>query len=147
MTSYRERLHVPWDWWLRGVVVVITMAWIARVATTVDIAIATAVITAVITVIVLWRYGSTSIIVDNDWLIAGNARIERKYLGDVEMLNADDFWYQMGPGADPRAYLCTRPYLHQGIRVVINDPNDPTPYWLISSRRSQELSRVLNGES
>jgi hypothetical protein len=29
------------------------------------------------------------------------------------------------------------------VRVTLEDPDDPTPYWLISTRRPEELVRVL----
>jgi hypothetical protein len=50
--------------------------------------------------------------------------------------------------ADARAYLLLRPYLKRGVRVDIVDPDDPTPYWLVSCRRPEDLvSAVRVGRS
>ena len=40
---------------------------------------------------------------------------------------------------DARAYLCIRGWIPTGIRVAVADPQDPTPYWLVSTRRPEEL--------
>ena len=41
----------------------------------------------------------------------------------------------MGVGADARAFLFTRPYCRGSVKVTLDDRVDPTPYWLLSSRR------------
>ena len=45
--------------------------------------------------------------------------------------------------ADARAYLLLRPYLRASVRVGIDDPADPTPYWLVSTRRPERLAAAL----
>ncbi len=52
-----------------------------------------------------------------------------------------------GPEADARAYLLLRPYLKRAVRVEITDPADPAPYWLVSSRRPEELARAVQALS
>ena len=49
-----------------------------------------------------------------------------------------------GPEADARAFLLLRPYLKRAVRVEITDPADPAPYWLVSSRRPDELAGALH---
>jgi hypothetical protein len=44
---------------------------------------------------------------------------------------------------DARAYLCIRGWLPAGARVILDDPEDPTPYWLVSSRRPEALARAV----
>ena len=38
-----------------------------------------------------------------------------------------------------------RPYLSRAVRIGIDDPADPTPYWLVSSRRPDRLAAALRG--
>jgi len=52
-----------------------------------------------------------------------------------------------GPKADARAYLLLRPYVRTGVRIAIEEPNDPTPYWLVSSRRPALLAAELNADA
>ena len=97
--------------------------------------------------VLLRVYGSARIVVTEEWLIAGRARIERRFLGAVDPLDARQMRAQAGPRADASAYLLLRPYISTGVRVVLDDPHDPTPYWLLSSRRAARLAAVLGGLS
>ena len=49
----------------------------------------------------------------------------------------------LGPGADPRAFLFTRPFVGPVVRVDLRDPADPHPYWLVSTRRPGELAAAV----
>ena len=74
---------------------------------------------------------------------AGRARIGVEDLGAAEVLDTDALREAMGPGADVRAYVCHRFWVHQGVRAAVIDPRDPTPYWLIASRRPAALAAAL----
>jgi len=78
-------------------------------------------------------------------LQAGNARIPVSQIGTTELLDADGLRQILGPGADARAYLVVRGYIHRGVRIEIADPSDPTPYWVLTSRRPQQLLQSLSG--
>jgi len=32
------------------------------------------------------------------------------------------------------------------VRVRVNDPEDPTPYWLFSTRRAEEIAELIRGK-
>ncbi|WP_454083911.1 DUF3093 domain-containing protein [Georgenia sp. Marseille-Q6866] len=76
-------------------------------------------------------------------LHAANARIGVVHLGETVVLDADAMVAAMGPQADARAFVCQRPWVRQGLRVEVVDPRDPTPYWLVASRRPAELAAAL----
>ncbi|MCM3660140.1 DUF3093 domain-containing protein [Georgenia satyanarayanai] len=76
-------------------------------------------------------------------LHAANARIGVVHLGRTEVLDADAMVAAMGPQADARAFVCQRAWVRQGLRVEVVDPQDPTPYWLVASRRPAELAAAL----
>ena len=61
-------------------------------------------------------------------------------------LDAQAMRLQAGRDADARAFLLVRPYISTGVRITIDDPGDPTPYWLLSSRRAVELAAALERE-
>lgn len=75
--------------------------------------------------------------------VAGGARIPLSLLGPAEALDAASMTRAMRTELDARAFLCIRGWLKQGVRVQLDDPEDPTPYWLVSSRRPQELVTAL----
>ena len=83
------------------------------------------------------------IVVTPSSLTVGRATIEREYLGSVEWFGGDDATYQRGPGLHGLAYLCIRGWISPVVRVEVTDPEDTTPYWLMSSRRPERLAEAL----
>ena len=77
-------------------------------------------------------------------LRVGAASIERKFLGAVEVLDADEMRKWRGPLSDPASYMALRFWISTGVKIAINDPADPTPYWLISSKKAQPLAAALS---
>lgn len=82
--------------------------------------------------------------VGNNELTVNNARIERQYLGKVEVFTAEQMRQWRGPLSDPAAFMALRFWVSTGVRIEINDPKDSTPYWLISSKRAQPLAAALS---
>jgi Protein of unknown function (DUF3093) len=77
-------------------------------------------------------------------LRAGRASIEVEHLGRVKALAPDRVRALRGREADARAYLCQRSWIAGGVVVEITDPQDPTPYWLLSSNSPQRLVAALD---
>lgn len=143
MTTYTERLTAPISWWLTALAFGVVWGWILLVATTWPIAIATTIIVGALSVYGVWRYGSVRVDVDAAALQAGTATLDADHLGEVEILHRADYRSRLGIDADARAHLVTRPYLDRGVLVHVRDDSDPTPYWLISSRRPEALATAL----
>ena len=103
-------------------------------------------ITALITGALLYSNNKFALetVVINDWLYVGNAKIEIKYLKKATPLYKSDFLKLRGRNADPAAFNGTRFWVSTGVKVEINDKKDPTPYWLISSRKAKLLASKLN---
>lgn len=137
---------MPWDWWLRASVGVVIVWWVFAVSTTLMFAAAAALLTTALMIGALGSYGSAELRVTAETFTAGQATIEREFCSKARIVGAEDFRWQTGPGADARAHLVTRPYLTQGVLVEIDDPADPTPYWLVSSRNPHGLAAALRTE-
>jgi len=84
--------------------------------------------------------------VDATTLRAGRATIERKYIASVSAFSGDYARDQRGVKLDARAWTLFRGYIDPVVRVDLNDPNDPTPYWLISTRRPTDLAAALRAQ-
>ena len=93
--------------------------------------------------IYLSQRSALEIEVTPDELRVGSAHIERKFLGEIEELSADEMRKWRGPLADPAAYMALRFWIPGGVKIAINDPKDRTPYWLISSKKAQPLVAAL----
>ena len=141
--DYDERLRVPLRWWVQGTMLVASV-WLASVVALPTWAVWTvsAVAAALVTALFL-GYGGARVQVDGCTFLAGRAHIDVGLLGEATPLDADAARRQAGVDADARAYLLLRPYLKQAVRVDLRDPADPTPYWLVSTRRPEELARAV----
>lgn len=76
-------------------------------------------------------------------LRAGSARVPVALLGTARALDVAAMRHELGPGLDARAYVCLRAWARTGVRVALDDPADPTPYWLVSTRRPELLVQAL----
>lgn len=85
----------------------------------------------------------SEVLVDENELFAGGAHIELKYLGEVQTLSRDQMRLLRTRDADPAAFLAIKFWISTGVKVTLNDQRDPTPYWLISCRKMEELTRTL----
>lgn len=94
----------------------------------------------------LWQYLTSPVIeVADGWLRAGQARIEAQYLGAVEVL--DRAQVRSAMALDLRAYSAHRDWATGGVRVQIEDPRDPAPFWLISTDHPSELAEAIRAMS
>jgi hypothetical protein len=77
-------------------------------------------------------------------LQVGRASIERGLTGPAEAFRGKEATAERGTRLNGLAYLCIRGWIDPVVRIEINDPSDPTPYWLTSTRRPEELVAALN---
>ena len=99
----------------------------------------------VVTAALIWIYSATALTIEVDGkeLRVGRAHIDLSFIGDCIDLDNEAIRRVRTRDADPRAYLAIRFWAPQGIQIVIDDINDSTPYWLISSNRGAELIRAI----
>ena len=143
MTTYREPLRIPFVWWLLGALFAVSFGWIFLVVTTWTIAAIATLTIAVPLAWALWTYGALTLeVIDGD-LRVGRASLESRFQGPAQALNAEEFRHAMGPGADARAFILTRPYVRTGALIPVTDAGDPTPYWIVSTRHPEALVASL----
>jgi len=73
----------------------------------------------------------------------GSAHIDRAYLGEVKELTIEEMRLARGRDADPAAFLSIRFWEPHGVKITVDDPRDPTPYWLISAKNAKGLVEAL----
>lgn len=81
---------------------------------------------------------------DGDILRIDKAKIERRYLGQATVLDRQAMHLLRTRDADPAAYLAIKFWEPQGLRIDLNDSRDKTPYWIITSKRGEELAALLS---
>ncbi len=141
--AYDERLGVPVRWWALATLFVASLLVAFVVATPWWVALAATAVLATLVGGVLSSYGSARVTVRDGVLQAGRARIAVVDLGSAVVLDAAETRRWTGRDADARAYLLLRPYLRRAVKVQVVDAADPTPYWLLSTRRPERLVSAL----
>lgn len=91
-------------------------------------------------------YFSPVIIVSKQHLSAGPASIPRSLLGNITEVTKDQIFHERGPGLDPGSYKLFQGTVKTAIKIAVNDPEDPTPYWIVSTRRPTQLATVLRAK-
>ncbi|WP_030902697.1 DUF3093 domain-containing protein [Streptomyces sp. NRRL F-5126] len=141
---YEERLTAPASWWIIaglmgvcGALILLPLGPIPMLAGLVG--------AGAIAMGCVSSYGSARVRVLGDSLVAGDARIPLSALGEPEVLDADETRAWRLHKADPRAFMLLRSYVPTAVRVVVTDPQDPTPYVYLSTRDPQGLAAALEG--
>ncbi|TFB90437.1 DUF3093 domain-containing protein [Cryobacterium algoricola] len=76
---------------------------------------------------------------------AGRARITTELVGEAVAFEASEATLERGRRLDARAWLLIRGWIGPVVRVPIEDPRDPAPYWLVSTRHPTTLAAAING--
>lgn len=140
---FDERLHVPLRWWVQAVMFLasVWLAFVVALPASVAWA-ATGTLTAAVVGLFL-VYGAARVTVAGGVLTAGRAHIPVSDLSSPVALDREAARLLAGRDATASAYLLLRPYAKGAVRVEVTDPTDPTPYWLVFTRRPGELVEAL----
>jgi hypothetical protein len=87
--------------------------------------------------------GRIRIAVRDGELRVDDARLPVRYVADVIPLDAAGRREVLGVGADPLAFVVQRPWIGGAVQVVLDDPADPTPFWVVSTRHPVELATAV----
>ena len=143
-TAFIEHRHVPLWWW----VIIAFFVFSAGFATWWYLGLRNALLlTAGVAIVVGWvvfAWGRSPVRVDAEALSVGPNRVEWEWTAAVTAFDREGTERLLGPEADPRAFLQMRPWLHEAVRVEIDDPADPHPYWLVGTRDASALCAAID---
>jgi len=147
--DHDERLTVPWWWWPPALLVAVLMAaelhmgypgvrsWLPYVL-----------LLPLAAAVLIWL-GRVRVEVGAPpggsarELRAGTARLPVSSIGRVDVVTGEAKREALGPRLDPQAFVLHRPWVGPIVRIEVLDPDDPTPYWVISTRRPEQLLAAL----
>jgi hypothetical protein len=132
-TSYAERLTVPWWSWPAGLV--------GGAVVAIELSLGMPVLPLIVAAL-LWL-GRLRIAVTGADLRVDDARLPVAVIADVVALDAAGKREALGVGAHPLAFVVQRPWIGGAVQVLLDDPADPTPFWVVSTRRPVELAETL----
>ncbi|MDN5760845.1 MAG: DUF3093 domain-containing protein [Microlunatus sp.] len=140
---YREWVGPPPSWWVLSVL--FSLSWLAAVLFYLGplAGVAAFVVSQALVVLLLLRL-SVRLEVTGGELRVGRAVLELAYVSAAAALDAEATADRTGPEADARAHLVQRPYVRTAVELTLDDPCDPVPYWLVSTRRPTSLADAVN---
>ncbi len=145
---YTERLWVPW-WWALPAFGAATLLGLEinqgmrQLPTWVPYPVLFAIVTGVL----LW-FSRIRVEVANGpdgaaELRAGSAHLPVSVIAKSAAIPASAKSAALGRQLDPAAFVVHRAWVAPMVLVVLDDPDDPTPYWLVSSRHPERVLAAL----
>ena len=140
---FREKLTPPFWAWIAVAGFCLILA--VSISAIFGNLVATIVFFSLLLLFVLMGWKLSPVIkVDEQFLYANRAKLPLKIITKATPLNARETTKIRGVEADPRCFSATSPLINTAIRIDFKDKDDPHTYWLISTRKASELSKVLS---
>ena len=77
-------------------------------------------------------------------LQVAKASLPLSFVSDAKEIAVSETFLERGPKLNAKAYFRFQVGVKGLVKVRVNDSNDPTPYWLFSSRNPDLVVRFLN---
>ncbi|MEH0936528.1 DUF3093 domain-containing protein [Micromonospora psammae] len=141
--EYSERLGLPWWFWLAGLALSGLLAvevWMGAPGVRAWLPF---VVLPPATAAGLWWLGRVRVAVRGGELLVDDARLPVRFVADVVPLDAAGRREVLGVGSDPLAFVVQRPWIGGAVQVVLDDPADPTPFWVVSTRHPVALAEAV----
>ncbi|GFG64363.1 membrane protein [Mycobacterium kubicae] len=146
---YRERLWVPWWWWPLG------FALAAVISFEINLGVRAlpdwlpyVLLFTVAAATLLWL-GRQEVRVTADTeqggveLWAGEAHLPVSVISRSAEVPRTAKSAALGRQLDPAAFVLHRAWIGPMVLLVLDDPDDPTPYWLVSCRHPERVLSAL----
>ncbi len=79
----------------------------------------------------------------NGYLETAKARLPISVIKSVELIPKESSFSERGPKLNSRAFFVFQASVPELVKIELADPQDPTPYWLLSTRRGIEIERLV----
>lgn len=144
--AYREPLRTPWWWYLVAVGVAAILAGefhISGLPLTDWIPFGTLI---PLSVLIVWYLGHSALEITGGEVRIRGAHLPLRYVTGAVALDAATLRRVVGREGDPAAYVSIRPWVGPGVQLWLDDPDDPTPYWVVSTRYPHRVVSIIRGE-
>jgi hypothetical protein len=137
--SYDERLTVPWWWWPGGVALAVLLAAIVHAGAGGARAVVPYAVAVPLSLVVVARANRGRVSVVDGVLHVPGARVPVALVDRAVPLDPVSLRRLSGPQRHPWAHLARKGFVPTAVLVELDDPEDDTPYWVVSTRRPAEL--------
>ncbi|VEG54089.1 putative alanine rich transmembrane protein [Mycolicibacterium aurum] len=146
---YRERLWVPLWWWLPGLGLAALIALEVNQGVEALPAWLPYAVLLPVAAVVLVGLGRTELRVvgtdDDTELWIGSAHLPVSVVTRTAEVPRSAKSAALGRQLDPAAYVVHKGWVGPMVLLVLDDPDDPTPYWLISAKHPDRVLAALRG--
>jgi Protein of unknown function (DUF3093) len=147
VVRYRERLWVPWWWWppglaLAGLIALEVNQGVPGIVNWLPFAVLLPVAAAAL----MWLSRIEVRVVgdpDQTELWVGAAHLPVSVVSRSAEVPHSAKSAALGRQLDPAAYVVHRAWIGPMVLLVLEDPDDPTPYWLVSCRHPDRVLSAL----
>jgi hypothetical protein len=141
--GYRERLLPTWWAWLMvlGLVLMLSVAYGAALGATAGWLVAAGTGGLAVALLVLT---APVVAIDATGLEVQGAVLPLASIATYEEVSREDISRLRGPGGDARLFVALRPWSAPGgVLITLDDPDDPHPAWLFTSRHPGRVVDAL----
>ena len=143
---FSERLYLPWYHWLLPLLAAGLLAAEVNMGYPGVRAWLPYLITIPLALLLLWRFSAAKVEVRDGEIRAGEAHLPLRFAGELQIIPVKFKRQVLGPKFDPAAFALHRSWVGPMVWIHVTDEDDPTPYWLISTRHPEQLvAAVLAG--
>ncbi len=142
-TPYRESLRTPWWWYVVGIGVAGLLAAEFHIAGLGVTDWVPYVVLLPLAAVIVWSLGRGRVEVSAGELRVRGAHLPLQYVSGSVALDERTLRRVIGREGDPAAFVSIRPWIGPGVQVWVDDAEDPTPYWVVSSRHPDRLVAAL----
>jgi hypothetical protein len=145
---YSERLRVPVWYWVAAIGVAVILSAEVHMGSPGVMAWLPYVVLVPFAVWVVSYLGRMRVmVVDRDGerlLLAGKATLPLSVIDRVAEVPGTAKSAALGRQLDPAAFVQHRSWVKPMVLVVLDDPSDPTPYWVVSTRDPSAVAAALS---
>lgn len=95
--------------------------------------------------VLVWSLGRGRLEISGGELRVRGAHIPLREVSGVVALDARTLRLVVGREGDPAGFVSIRPWIGPGVQLWLDDPDDPTPYWVVSTRHPHEVVEIVRG--
>lgn len=142
---YSEPLRTPWWWYLVAVALACLLSAEFHVGGVRALDYIPYLVLVPLAVAGVWWGGRSRLqIADGEVHIRG-AHLPLRYITGVVALDERTLRRVVGREGDPAAFVQIRPWIGPGVQFWLDDPDDPTPYWVLSTRHPDRVVAAIRG--
>ena len=141
--GYREVLRTPWWWYPVAIGIASVLAaefhipghrltdWIPWCTL------------LPLSIVIVWWLGRSRLEITRGELRVRGAHLPLQYVSGAVGLDGLTLRRVVGREGDPAAFVSIRPWIGPGVQVWLDDEEDPTPYWVVSTRHPDQLVKAV----